>query len=553
MPAFLLVSGFRYRSGSMSVDAILKAALRPAVFGVAVAIVVVACSSAMADEGSAANQAQTGPPGDPHQSVTRENVDTALAGIPELVENMRRATGVPGMAIAVVFEDEVVYSAGFGVCKLGSDDPVGPDTVFQIASLSKALSATAVAAIVGDGTIAWEDPVVDHLPDFRLSDAYVTEHVTYADLFSHRSGLPAHAGDLLEDLGFDRREVLARLAQQPLFPFRAQHDYTNFGLTAAAEAAAVAAGIPWEELIKFRLFNPAGMEHSSARFEDYVAAENRATPHQRDVDGNWIVTTHQRDPDAQSPAGGICSTANDLGQWLRLQLAGGVLSGEPIIDPAALLAMQTPHSFKGPLSAPSAHANLYGLGMGISVRDDGYTSWSHSGAFLLGTGTNFSMIPGQRLGVVTITNGQPVGLAEATADTVLDLIVHGKVSRDWLGGYMGLFANLYQSETPTDWTELVNNPVAPASLGTYAGTYENDYYGPMMIDDSSGTLVMTLGPQAMTFNLTPYDGDTFLFTPPGENSVGPTGITFEVEDGQSVSVSCEFYDMTGLGTWTRSR
>ncbi len=530
---------------------IRRVAPRFAVFGMAVYVIMSNFSGLSADDAASADQSTASPPGDPRQSVTSEDVDAALAIIPERIEALRQETGVPGMAIAIVFNDKLVYSAGFGVRELGSDDPVGPDTVFQVASLSKPLSATAVAAVVGDGTIAWEDQVIEHLPGFTLSDPYVTQHVTYSDLFTHRSGLPAHAGDLLEDLGFDRQQVFDRLALQPLFPFRAQHLYTNFGLTAAADAAAAAAGMQWDALIEKKLFVPAGMSNSSARFDDYVAADNRAVPHQRDVDGNWIVTTHQRDPDAQSAAGGISSTANDLAQWLRLQLAGGALNNKPLIDPAALLAMQTPHSITGPPRTPSAHTHLYGLGMGISVRDDGYTNWAHSGAFLLGTGTNFSMIPGQRLGVVTITNGQPVGLAEATSDTVLDLIVHGEVTRDWLSGYMGLFAPLYESETPTDWSMSVANPDPPAPLVTYAGSYDNDYYGPMTVDDSSGTLVMTLGPKAMKFVLTPYNGDTFLFTPPGENSVGPTGITFDVEDGQSVSARSEFYDMTGLGTWHR--
>ncbi|MGB0112787.1 MAG: serine hydrolase, partial [Ilumatobacteraceae bacterium] len=381
---------------------------------------------------------------------------------------------------------------------------------------------------------------------------YVTAHVSYADMFTHRSGLPAHAGDLLEDLGYDQQEVFDRLVEQPLLPFRQQHRYTNFGLTAAAVAAANASGVTWDELIAERLFVPAGMTNSSALFADYMASDDRAVPHQRDADGNWIVTTDQRDPDPQTPAGGVSSTANDLGQWLRLQLAEGELDGEPLIDPAALLAMQTPHSVKGSPSTPSAHTGLYGLGLNVGVRDDGYTSWGHSGAFLLGTGTNISIVPGQDLGVAVITNGQPVGLAEATADTVIDMIIAGEPTRDWLAGYTGLFAGLFASETPTDWSEPVADPAPPATLSTYVGTYANDYYGPMVVTESSGVLVMTLGPDGMTFELTPLDGDTFLFTPPGENSLGPTGIVFDVDGEQATSVTSEFYDMTGLGTWLRS-
>ena len=499
------------------------------------------------DDGSEA--APAGPPGDPAQTVTAADVEAALALIPGEMESMLAESGVPGMAVAIVFEDEVVFADGFGVREVGTDEPVGPDTVFQIASLSKAISGSALAAVVGDGTIAWDDPIVDHLPGFELSDPYVGEHVTFADMFTHDSGLPSHAGDLLEDLGYDREEVFARLVYEPLSPFRAQHQYTNFGLTAAAEAAANASGRTWDDLIEQRLFAPAGMDATSARFADYIGADDRAIPHQRDDEGTWIVTTDQRDPDPQAPAGGVSSTANDLGRWMRLQLASGELDGEQIIDPAALLTMYTPHSVSNPPSTPSAHTGHYGLGSGVGVRDDGFTEWSHSGAFLLGTATRYVMVPGQQLGVAVITNGQPVGLPEAAAATIVDLIVDGAPRLDWFAGYSGIMASLYEPETPTDWREPVADPTPPQDASVYTGVYDNDYYGPMTVADRSGVLVMTLGPDTMEFELTPYDGDTFLFTPPGENALGPTGIEFEVVDGQAVSVTSEFYDLNGLGTW----
>lgn len=493
--------------------------------------------------------APAGPPGDPAQTVTAADVEAALALVPDEMESMLAASGVPGMAVAIVFEDEVVFADGFGVREVGTDDPVGPDTVFQVASVSKAISGSAVSAVVGDGTIAWDDPIVDHLPGFELSDPYIGEHVTFADMFTHHSGLPSHAGDLLEDLGYGRDEVLARLVHEPLSPFRAQHQYTNFGLTAAAEAAANASGQTWDDLIEQRLFAPAGMDATSARFADYIGADDRAIPHQRDDEGTWIVTTDQRDPDPQAPAGGVSSTANDLGRWMRLQLASGELDGEQIIDPDALLTMYTPRSVSNPPGTPSAHTGHYGLGSGVGVRDDGFTEWSHSGAFLLGTATRYVMVPGQQLGVAVITNGQPVGLPEAAAATIVDLIVDGAPRLDWFAGYSGLMASLYEPETPTDWREPVADPAASLDASAYVGVYDNDYYGPMTVDDRSGVLVMTLGPDPMEFELSPYDGDTFLFTPPGENALGPTGIEFDVVDGQAVSVTAEFYDLNGLGTW----
>ena len=507
-------------------------------------------SEAPETDGTWTTGASDGPPGDPPQTVTRADVDAALEQVPDEAEAMLDATGVPGMAVTVVYDDEIVYAEGFGVQEIGEDAPIGPDTVFQLASMSKPIGATAVAGLVGDGAVAWDDPIVEYLPDFELSDAAITENVTIADMFSHRSGLPDHAGDLLEDLGYDRETIIERLSLVPISGFRDNYAYTNFGLTSGAVAAATAAGTTWEEAIDEVLFEPAGMEHTSGRFEDFMSAEDRAVPHQRGEDGSWVADA-QRDPDPQSPAGGVSSTANDLGRWMRIQLNEGQLDGEQLIDPDALVQMQTPKIPSGGLRTPSAHASLYGLGLKTGVRDDGYSSWSHSGAFLLGTGTAVEFIPGQRLGVAVITNGAPVGAAEAMNQIIIDLIVDGEVSRDWLSLYGPVFDGFYVPETPTDWSVPADDPAAPQAAETYVGTYGNSYYGDLEVVERDGDLVMILGAAGDEYPLEPYDGDTFLFTPPGENALGPTGIEFTVDGDQASAVTSEFYDKLGLGNWIR--
>ncbi len=521
-------------------------------------VVAAACSDDASDGGSSptATWAPTvaasneGPPGDPPQTVTAADVAAGLERVPEAADAVLAATGVPGMAVTVVFDDEVVYAEGFGTRQVEHDDRIGPDTVFQVASLSKPIGATVVAGLVGDGAVSWSDPIVDHLDGFELSDPMVTERVTVADMYAHRSGLPDHAGDLLEDLGYDRDTIIERLQYLDLGPFRDSYAYTNFGLTTAAVAAASASGMSWDEAMNDVLFGPAGMDHSSARFDDYMAADDRAVPHQRDSDGTWGAFA-QRDPDPQSPAGGVSSTAADMGTWMRIQLNEGRLGDEEIVDADALLAMHTPQITSAPPRTPSAHASQYGLGLNVGVRDDGYTQWSHSGAFLLGAGTTVGMIPGQHLGVAVLTNGQPVGASEAMVEIVLDLIIDGDVSRDWLGLYGPLFDGFYVPATPTDWSDRPADPSPPASSSTYIGTYDNTYFGPLEVSEQDGALVMTLGPADLQFPLEPFDGDTFLFTPPGENSLGPTGIEFVVVDGQATEVTAEFYDEYGLGTWTR--
>ncbi len=186
--------------------------------------------------------------------------------------------------------------------------------------------------------------MTEKLPWFALSDPAATRMVTVGDLYSHRSGLPDHAGgDQLEDLGYDRRYILERLRQLPLAPFRISYAYTNFGLTAAAEAVAVAAGKSWEDLSAEVLYRPLGMASTSSRFADYEARADKAVGHIR-IDGTY-KPLYQRNADPEAPAGGgVSSSVNDLTHWLTMMLAnGGAYNGQQIVDPpAALLPAVSP-------------------------------------------------------------------------------------------------------------------------------------------------------------------------------------------------------------------
>src|SRR5690349_2214353 len=178
------------------------------------------------------------PPLVPAMPLPDNAVDNAVAKLDGIAEDLMKKSGIPGLAVAVVHGGKTMYAKGFGVKDVKSGDKVDADTVFQLASLSKSISSTVVAHQVGVNAIGWDTPIVSKLPWFALADPAVTTMVGIGDMFSHRSGLPDHAGDMLEDLGFDRRYVLEHLRDQPLDPFRISYAYTNFGLTSAAEAVA---------------------------------------------------------------------------------------------------------------------------------------------------------------------------------------------------------------------------------------------------------------------------------------------------------------------------
>src|SRR3954468_1657183 len=253
-----------------------------------------------------------------------------LKQIETFIKSGMRTTGVPGVAVAVVYHDRVVYLEGFGVRKAGNNAPVNPDTVFQLASLSKPIASTVIANLVGNGEVNWDSKIVELDPSFRLSDPGATERVTVRDLLSHRSGLPTSAGDALEDLGFSRPEILQKMRLLPLTgQFRQSFQYSNFGFTEGAIAASKAIRERWENLAGKRLFQPLGMKSTSYRYSDYRVTANKAAIHVI-VDGKAEPRYH-RDPDAEAPAGSASSSVRDLAEWLRLQLAGGNWEGQRIV------------------------------------------------------------------------------------------------------------------------------------------------------------------------------------------------------------------------------
>jgi CubicO group peptidase (beta-lactamase class C family) len=492
------------------------------------------------------------PPPQPPPQLTQAEVDRAVAALDGIVQDGMKKTGVPGVAVAVVHKDRVVHLKGFGERQAGKPGAVGPDTVFQIASLSKPIASTVVADAVGDKAITWDEPVTRHLPGFALKDRWVTDHVTVADLFAHRSGLPDHAGDLLEDLGYDRDYILEHLRHEPLTPFRASYAYTNFGLTAAAEAVADAKDTTWEKLAEDTLYSPAGMNSTSSLFSDYEKAADKAVTHVETGDGTWEAR-YVRDADAQSPAGGVSSTAEDMARWVRLQLANGKLDGKQIVPAEPLERTHLPEIVSQPPTTPTGRTGFYGLGWNVGYDDQGRLRLSHSGAFALGANTNVTLLPGEQLGIVVLTNGMPVGLADSIALNFFDTAQYGKPTADWLS----LIGKVYEQEeaelrSPTDYGEPPPDPAPARPEGAYLGTYRNDYYGPLLVTAADGALVMQLGPDRMRFRLTHYDGDTFSFRTVGENAVGLSGVTFSGDlDGSAEHVRVESLDANGLGTFTR--
>jgi CubicO group peptidase (beta-lactamase class C family) len=487
-----------------------------------------------------------GPPEGPDRPIA-----PVLRELKPFIEHAMRRTGVPGVAVAVVYRDKVVYLEGFGFRKAGHRARVDSDTVFQLASVSKPIASTIVAALVGNHEVDWDDRIVDLDPGFELSDQSVTQQLTIRDLLSHRSGLPTSAGDVLEDLGLSRPEILHQMRLLPLpGQFRKSYQYSNFGYTEGAIAASKAVHVRWEDLARERLFKPLGMTSTSYRYSDYKDTANKAAI-QTIIDGTAVARYH-RDPDAEAPAGSASSSVRDLAEWLRLQLAAGSWNGQSIVSADALRETRSPQIQRG--TDQNGKPLYYGLGWNIEHDPANNLIIGHSGAFVLGAGTTVRFSPSQQLGIVVLTNALPTGLAEATANTFFDLYNYGAPTQDWLTIFSGFFKGYVDesNNSSTDYSKLTppSSPAPGKPLSAYAGTYRNEYYGRIEISEQSGSLWMRLPDTGAVYTLSHWDGDTFTYRFEAEQGIGSRGVVFTVSGTPSVLI--ENLALEGNGVFTRN-
>ena len=251
---------------------------------------------------------------------------------------------VPGFAIAIVKDDRVVFAKGYGVLELGKAPAVDENTLFAIASNSKAFTAAALAILVDEGKLKWDDKVTKYLPSFELYDSYVTRELTIRDLLSHRSGLATFGGDLLwYESEYSRDEILRRIRfLKPSSSFRSRFGYQNILFLAAGEVVAKVSGKSWDEFVKERFFGPLAMKRTVTIHADLLTSANVATPH-NEVAAKIRAIRYGK-VDNIGAAGGIKSSVADMAQWLRLQLGRGTYEGRKLFSSTASREMWTPHT-----------------------------------------------------------------------------------------------------------------------------------------------------------------------------------------------------------------
>lgn len=477
-------------------------------------------------------------------------VRAAVAKLPAYVRQVMKKTGVPGVAVAVVHENKLIYAEGFGVRSTVSGGVVTPETVFQVASVSKPVGATAVAAAISKGYVKWSTPVAPLLPGFSMANPDVSGRVTIGDLYAHRSGLPGHFGNDLEVLGFDRQYIFEKARLEPLAHFRTAYAYSNFGLTAGGVAAANAVGKDWTAMTRDFLFAPLGMSRSSYSHAMLAQTKNVASLHQQ-VRGRWVPGP-MRNAEAQAPAGGFNSSVMDLARWMRMVLAEGMFEGRRIIAKAPLeemLSIQFKRAEDG-----EGGASGQGFGMEVLIDSKGSTTWLHPGNFQAGASTQVYFIPEFELGIVTLTNGWPVGVPEAISATFDDWVRFGQSTQDWLQVTGAFFAPLITPTFMIDGQTLPQSPKPAGALASYAGRYVSEYAGDARVIVEKGRLVLTLGPKGKTrIPLRHWDSDVFFYN----DLVLPEGfyhaLRFNRDSQKNVTSLMMDEINSGLGMFERRR
>jgi len=441
------------------------------------------------------------------QRATRE----PYPGFDAYVTAALRTWKVPGLALAIVRNDSVIYAKGYGVRELGKSSPVTARTLFAIGSASKAFTAASIAMLVDEGKLRWDDAATRYLPNLQLYDPYATRELSIRDLLSHRSGLAR--GDLVwYGTEFDRDEILRRVRfLQPSWSFRAQFGYQNIMYLAAGQIVGRAAGTTWDDCVKRRLFAPLGMESSVTSIRPLSSMADVATPHAEIEDTVRVVPW--RNIDNIAPAGSINSNVLDMAQWVRLQLGKGKFGGTQLIGSAQIEEMHTPHTIirREPIwKVLFPEANFFEYGLGWFLQDYRGKKVVHHGGNIDGMSALVTMIPSDNFGMVILTNMNGSVLPSVLMYRTFDLHLKAP-ARDWSSEMRTSFEALQAQERETEKkleTERVSGTKPSLPLRDYAGTYVDSMYGETNVSEQAGKLFITRGP-AFEGALEHWHFDTF--------------------------------------------
>ncbi|WP_386343677.1 serine hydrolase [Xanthomonas campestris] len=437
------------------------------------------------------------------------------------MERVRKLFDVPGIAVAIVKDGQIVLERGYGVRELGKPAPVQADTLFAIASNTKAFTAASLSILADEGKLSLDDKVIEHLPWFRMSDPYVTNEMRVRDLLAHRSGLSLGAGDLLywPTTSYTTEEVVQRLAKVPLKGgFRDRYAYDNILYAVAQKVIEQVSGQSYAAFLQQRIFTPVGM--AGTRFNaDHLQPGDAAAVGHAKYDFSKLRTVAPLTWSNNSGAGGVYSSAHDMALWMNVQLAGGTLAdGTPLFSAKRqreMWSMITPISVPEPAvpELAAARPNFAGYGEGWSLSDyRGHRLVWHTGGWP-GMVSRLTLVPEQKLGVVVLTN-QEVGAAfNAVTLQVLDAFLQLPAT-DWTAAYAKAVEKS-DAEADTSWKHheqaRAKRSAPSLPLSGYAATYRDPWYGEVVIRQEGKRLRLQFAKTAqLVGTLEHWQHDSFI-------------------------------------------
>lgn len=420
------------------------------------------------------------------------SLDEKLREIDAYAEKTRAEWNVPGIAVAVVKDDKVVFAKGYGVRELGKTERVDENTLFAIASNSKAFTTASLAILADEKKLAWDDKVVKYLPEFQMYNPYVTSELTVRDLVTHRSGLDTFSGDLLwYETTYNEDEILRRVRfLKPTSGFRSQFGYQNLMFVAAGKVVERVSGKTWSQFVSERILQPLGMTRTTTSVKDLK--DNFAKPHNES--GGKLRVLHSGNVDGAVAAAGLNSSVADVAKWLRLQLGRGKFDGKQIYSEGQAGAMWSAVTPLGvnPFPAKEAPTQMFSAyGLGWFLNDyRGRKIVSHGGG-LDGMISQTALMPSENLGLVVLTN------SESSVNTILqnkifDVFLDAP-KRDWSAERLER-AKQTKAKQAEDAGKITASRVANTkpslTLKDYAGKYVDELYGDATVAEENGKLVL---------------------------------------------------------------
>ena len=423
-----------------------------------------------------------------------------LAGFDRYVEGAMAEWEVPGLSIAVVKDGSVVLARGYGTRTLGRDEPVDENTVFAIGSATKGFTTAALGILADEGRLDWDDPVVDHLPWFRMWDPWVTANITLRDLVTHRSGLPGGRANLLwYASSYDRQEIVRRIRfLRPTAGFRAEYQYQNLMFLTAGLVVEAVSGTSWDDFVEARILRPLAMGRTVTSVRDLGAMENVASPH-ASIRGTWKALPW-RNVDNVGPAGSINSSASDMAQWVRFHLGEGRVGSQHVMSASMIAEMGTPQFVVAPDRAGSMNVlNRAGAGIDFFTYGLGWQVFEYRGRKVMWHGGNIdgmaavvAMMPGEELGLVILTNRNGGTVRDALMMRVFDAFT-GAEERDWSRDLLAVEERLAVESTPSMEDRPLPTPGNEGPrrpMGDFAGVYEDDLLGTAtLVPDGDGLVI----------------------------------------------------------------